>query len=402
MTQRILVIGTGFAGLWSAIGAARLLYQQGQSDAVEIAIIGPTPELAIRPRLYEPGAGAFAAPLTELLEALDIRYVQGFAETIRGDAREVDVRSADGAITTLGYDRLVVATGSSVVHPPIPGLTEHCFDVDQLAGAAKLQAHLDNLATLPESPARNTVVIAGGGFSGIETAAEMPHRLRAALGEKADIRVVIVERAYIIGPDLGPGPRPVILEALTDLGVELKLGAAVASVDTDGVTTASGEYIASKSVIWIGGMRSNPLVQQIDGDKDHLGRVHVDRDLFVPGSNGIFATGDAARAETDGEGNHTLMSCQHAIGLGRSAGYNVAASLLDLPSIPYSQPKYVTCLDLGPWGAVFTEGWDREVKLRGAEAKALKTEINTKWIYPPRPDRAEAFAQADPTKPIAA
>lgn len=402
MTQRILVIGTGFAGLWSAIGAARLLDQQGQSDAVEIALVGPTPELAIRPRLYEPGAGAFAAPLTELLEALDIRYVQGLAETIRGDAREVDVRSADGAITTLGYDRLVVATGSSVVHPPISGLTEHCFDVDQLAGAATLQAHLDNLATLPESPARNTVVIAGGGFSGIETAAEMPHRLRAALGDKADIRVVIVERADVIGPDLGPGPRPVILEALSDLGVEMKLGAAVASVDADGVTTATGEYIASKTVIWIGGMRANPLVQQIDGDKDHLGRVHVDCDLFVPGSNGIFATGDAARAATDDEGHHTLMSCQHALSLGRFSGHNAAASLLGLASIPYSQPKYVTCLDLGPWGAVFTEGWDREVKLRGAEAKALKTEINTKWIYPPRPDRAEAFAQADPTKPIVA
>jgi len=402
MTQRILVIGTGFAGLWSAIGAARVLDREGRSDAVEVALVGPKPELAIRPRLYEAGAGAFKAPLAELLEVLGIRFVQGMVETIRAEAREVDIRSDDGAAATLGYDRLVVATGSSVVHPPIPGLVEHCFDVDQLDGAARLEAHLHDLAAQPDSPARNTVVVAGGGFSGIEAAAEMPARLRGILGEDAAIRVVIVERADAIGPDLGPGPRPVILEALHDLGVEMKLGAAVTAVDADGVTTGTGEHIAAKTVIWIGGMQPNPLVRQIASEKDRLGRILVDRDLFVPGSDGIFATGDAACAATDDAGHHTLMSCQHAIGLGRSAGHNVAASLLGLPSIPYSQPHYVTCLDLGPWGAVFTEGWDRQIRLRGAEAKALKTQINTQWIYPPRADRAEAFEQADPTRPIVA
>jgi len=88
--------------------------------------------------------------------------------------------------------------------------------------------------------------------------------------------------------------------------------------------------------------------------------------------------------------------------LGRSAGHNVAADLLGQPPIPYSQPKYVTCLDLGPWGAVYTEGWDRQVKLSGAEAKALKTRINTEWIYPPSANRAEALASADPRRIVVA
>ena len=67
----------------------------------------------------------------------------------------------------------------------------------------------------------------------------------------------------------------------------------------------------------------------------------------------------------------------------------------------YSQPKYVTCLDLGAWGAVYTEGWDRQQKLVGAEAKALKSQINTQWIYPPAADRAVALAAADPAIPVA-
>lgn len=67
----------------------------------------------------------------------------------------------------------------------------------------------------------------------------------------------------------------------------------------------------------------------------------------------IYATGDVAYAATDEDDNHAMMSCQHAMNLGRS---NVAADLLGEAPIPYSQPKYVTCLDLGPWGAVYTEG----------------------------------------------
>jgi NADH dehydrogenase len=62
----------------------------------------------------------------------------------------------------------------------------------------------------------------------------------------------------------------------------------------------------------------------------------------------------------------------------------------------------VTCLDLGAWGAIFTEGWQREIKLRGSEAKALKRQINGEWIYPPRADRAEIFAAADPANLVVA
>jgi NADH dehydrogenase len=84
------------------------------------------------------------------------------------------------------------------------------------------------------------------------------------------------------------------------------------------------------------------------------------------------------------------MTCQHAIVLGRHAGSNVAAQILGVDPTPYSQPKYVTCLDLGAWGVVYTEGWDRQVKLVKEEAKSLKTQINTQRIYPPAAKRDTA------------
>jgi NADH:ubiquinone reductase (H+-translocating) len=64
--------------------------------------------------------------------------------------------------------------------------------------------------------------------------------------------------------------------------------------------------------------------------------------------------------------------------------------------MPYRQVQYATCLDLGGWGAVYTEGCEREVKMAGADAKALKRMINTQVIYPPPADRSALFAAADP------
>ena len=105
---------------------------------------------------------------------------------------------------TIGYDRLVLATGSELNRPPIPGLAEHAFSIDQVADAAALEAHLAALPKRPESLARNTVIVGGGGFTGIELACELPQRLQAIFGNGSANRVILVERAAAIGPDLGP------------------------------------------------------------------------------------------------------------------------------------------------------------------------------------------------------
>jgi NADH:ubiquinone reductase (H+-translocating) len=395
-TGRIVIVGAGFAGVWSALGAARVLDAAGKSDAAEIVSIAPEPFLHMRPRFYEADVAQMKAPLTELFAAAGVRFVAGHVQHIRTGRNEVDVVGADGAIGTLAYDKLVLATGSRLFMPPVAGLREHAFSVDQLDDAAVLETHLWGLRRFADSAARNTVVVAGGGFTGIETAAEMPARLRLILGEKTAVRVIVVEQADAIGPDLGAGPRPVITQALEALGVEMRLNAAVTAIDADGLTTSTGERIDAKTVIWTAGLRASDLTQQIPGTRDRLGRLHVDRDLRVEGVADVFATGDVAYAVTDEEGHHALMSCQHALRLGRFAGHNVAADLLGLPLRAYTQPRYTTCLDLGPWGAVLTQGWDRGVKLTGAEAKAVKQMINGKLIYPPRADRREALAAADP------
>lgn len=393
--HNIVIAGSGFAGVWAAAAAARAVALAGQEGRVCITVVSPAPRMVIRPRLYEAVIDNMEPDVLPLFNALGVRHMAGRVVEIRAEVRQVVVE-ADGSRLTLDYDRFVLAAGSQLFAPAVPGLAEHALNVDQIEGARALAAHLQALASRPDSAARNTVVVAGGGLTGIETAAEMPDRLRGVLGAGAVVRVVVVERAGGIGPDLGAAPRPVIEAALAECGVEIVPNAAVSAVDEGGVTLSTGLRIDAATVVWTAGARAHPLGAQVPGRRDEVGRVFVDAFLQAEGAADILVTGDMAHALTDGLGNAALMSCQHALSLGRVAGYNAAAGLLGLPLHPYSQPKYVTCLDLGPWGALYTEGWDRQVCLTGEEGKALKREINTRWIYPPAPDREAVFAVANP------
>ena len=395
--MRLVIVGAGFAGMYAALSAARLRDIRGATPKeLEIALVAPEPTLVVRPRLYEAKPETLTAPLTDVLKTIDVVYVQGKAETIDTKSRSVGIVTADGAKKQLSYERLVVATGSRLARPNVPGLSEHGFSVDQLDDAIALDKHLHSLANRPAMNGRDTVVVAGGGFTGIEAATEMPARLRAILGKDAKPRVVIVDRNKAIAPDMGADSRPVIEAALKKLGIETRVGAGVTSLDKSGVTLSDGERIEAETVIWAAGIRAAPLTAQIPAERDNLGRLLVDRDLRVPGVAGVFATGDAARAACDDDGTCALMSCQHATRMGAFAGNNAAAELLGVPTKPYHQKGYVTCLDLGEAGALFTTGWERKVKWVDDVAKRTKQEINTIWIYPPKPERAAALASADP------
>ncbi|TDA42642.1 NAD(P)/FAD-dependent oxidoreductase [Burkholderia pyrrocinia] len=397
MSQKILIVGAGFAGVWGALGAARALDKAGVgSGDVEITLISPKPELQIRPRLYESEPQRMAAPLLPLLDAVGVNFVEGSVEEISVREKTLGVALSDGQKRLLAYDRLLLTSGSSLSRPPVPGLAEHAFSVDRIEDAVALDAHFAALAKLPDSPARNTVAVVGCGFTGIEVATELPKRLREWFGADVASRVVVIGAQDDIGPDLGPNPRPYVSEAFDSLGIETVLGSRVVSVGADGVRTASGTHVEAMTVIWAGGMRASSLTAQVSSHLDPLGRVEVTPDLRVAEAPHVFVAGDVARARSDDDGHYALMSCQHAIVMGQFGGHNVAADLIGEATLAYRQPFYATCLDLGEWGAVYSEGWDRQIKLTHAEGKVRKQVINTQWIYPPAPNRAEALAAGNP------
>jgi len=395
MKKQILIVGSGFSGMWAAVSAARLSALEG-NNSLKIAVLAPVPELRVRPRFYEENVSTLVAPLNDLFNELDIEFIAGSADTIDVKEKTVSYRDANGETSAVTYERLVLATGSQTKRPPVAGLAEYAFDIDQLESAQAFQQHLDSLVTRPSTPERNTVVVCGGGFTGIELATELPARLRARFGQDTETKVIVVERGAVIGGRYSEALRNTIEEASNELGVEWRLNSEIEVIDANGVTLKNGERIAASTVVWTAGVEANALSQQIDGERDNQGRLKVSESLQLPANPEVYATGDMAHAKTDDVGNTALMTCQHAIQLGKFAGHNAAASLLNIDPLPYRQVNYVTCLDLGAWGAVYTEGWDQAVKSVRDDAKKIKIAITNELIYPPAADKNVAFAAADP------
>jgi NADH dehydrogenase len=400
LTARILVLGAGFAGLWSAVGAARALdeFRIGR-DAVQVTVVNRDAWHAIRVRNYETDLTQVRVALDDVLEPVGIERVTGEVADIDFERRQVTclIGSARHA---LNYDRLVFALGSRLARPDIPGLARFAFDVDTYEGAARLNDHIDALDGQPASAGRYTALVVGAGLTGIEAATELLGKLRSALartGRAADSpQVILADHRPTIGSDMGDGACRVIDEALASLGVATRAGVSVSTIDGTGVTLSTGEKIAAATIVWCAGMRANPLTERFPAKRDRFGRVPVDRFMKVEGMKDIFAAGDVACAMID-DHHSSVMSCQHARPMGRFAGHNVACDLLGRPMLPLRIDWYTTILDLGPWGALYTEGWDRHVVATGAAAKKTKQIINCERIYPPRSrDRRQILDAAAP------
>ena len=393
---RILVLGAGFAGLWAAIGAARRREEAGARGAdIEIVVVDRNPYHNIRVRNYEVDLADAAIPLAKLLDPVGVAHRLAEVDTIDLGRQEVVV-TAGGRSETLAYDRLVLTLGSELVRPAIPGLVAHAFDVDTYSAALRLDAHLAALAQREASQARTTVVVVGAGFTGIEVAAEMPAKLAKA-GVTGRPRIILVDPNTPVGASMGAHGQPIVGEALSALGVESRCGVRLDAVTAEGVTLSSGEAIAAQTVVWCAGMRASPLAATLGGERDRTGRLIVDPFMRAKDLPNVFAAGDIASAVLDGV-HATVMSCQFARPMGRYAGYNVVADLLGEPMLPLAIDWYVTVLDLGAWGALYTTGWDRQVHTKGAAAKVTKQTINHQRIYPPLTgSRADLLAAAAPS-----
>ncbi|MBM3547565.1 MAG: hypothetical protein FJX54_11465 [Alphaproteobacteria bacterium] len=363
----ILVLGGGFAGFWAALAARRVA-----GDKAKIALVSRSSVFEMRPRLYEARPETLGVDIREPLGAAGIGFIEGEATGV-----DVAVRQLKLASGTLGYQRLVIATGSALRRPPVPG-ADRAFSIDTQAEAIRFDRRLAEIAGKSEA----MVAIIGAGFTGIELALELRDRIETHGGDGEKVRVVLIDRAAEVGFELGANPRPTIQAALDAARVECRLGASVTTISEKGVTLVDGTVLAADAVVLTCGMAASNFTRHVPGERDALGRLFVDRSLRAPSAPGLFATGDAAAADT-GDGHLALQSCQHALQLGRFAGENAARDFLGLPLIDYAQPRYGTCLDLGRYGAMRTLGWDRQVQEAGAATKERKRLINTRLIYPP-------------------
>lgn len=381
----ILIIGGGYAGLWAAFGAVRQLDLAGRP--ARIALVTREPYLTARPRLYERDLAPADARLAlePMLQPIGAELIVGEVTGI--DAAERRIMLADGRL--LRAKVIVLAAGSRAALPPIPGLAQHAEGIDDADQSARLWRRLATFEG--KAP---VVAVIGGGFTGLELATELAgwRDARAPGG-----RIVLIDQGPIAAGYAGAA-REVIEEALSRLGVETRGGSTVAAVEPGSLRFADGDRLVCDVAVWTGGLEPSPLNRLIAAPKNAIGRLKVDDALRVDGLDGWLAAGDVAAPVVEG-GNSTTMSCQHALSSGAFAGHNAARLLIGETPLAYTPRPYVTCLDLGPAGALLTQGFDRALAKSGAEAKALKMSINRQLIVPPvQGGRAALLAAAAPER----
>ncbi|MBL8325930.1 MAG: FAD-dependent oxidoreductase [Rubrivivax sp.] len=407
----VLVLGGGFAGFWAALAARAVARARGH-DALRVTLVSREPALQLRPRLYEAQPETLAVPLPPLLRRADVGWHEGEVTGI--DAAAGRALLSDGRC--IASRSLVVTTGSRLRRPAFAGAAQ-AFSIDTQAEAIALDRRLAEIARTQPEP---RLAVVGAGFTGIELALELRDRLAlhggAQAGERAQI--VLLDASADPGARIGRAAWSVVTQALALGGVAPRLGVRVRGLDGTMLSLDDGTGQAADVVILATGMEAAPATRWVPGSHDDHGRLRVDaflrvcatpghlalgapgpgarREADLPSATGVWAAGDAAVAD-DGCGHDTVASCQHALQSGRVAGANAARVLLGQPLVPLRARPYVTCIDLGRYGALFTQGHDRQVLRQGPAAKATKQHINRVLIHPPQEACGdELLAQALP------
>jgi NADH dehydrogenase len=393
--HHVVIVGGGFAGVWAALGAAALREKQQAEGRLRITLVSPDDALVIRPRLYEADLSGVRVPLSGVLSPVGVEQREASVVEIDHDRRRLTL--AGRYPGELDYDQLVLCSGSTA-QPPGGTAGVHCADSYEQAIA--LQHAVARMRSDPDRQLSATVV--GAGFTGIELAAELAGMLRGEATDTAttpEVTVSLIDQAPSVAPEFGPTARGLIEGALRSLDVSLKTGVRVAQLDAGGVTLASGERLDSDLTVWAGGPRASALNEQLGVELDAHGRLPLDRHMASAVEN-VWAAGDSASVSVDGR-HVAMMSCQHATPQGCQAGHNAAAALLGVSPGRYHQPLYLTCLDLGPAGALLTCGFERErILATGERAKRFKRFINRSLIYPPAGGKSSALlALGKPTSP---
>ncbi len=339
---RIVIAGGGFGGLAVARELERALPRDA---AVDITLVNRENFFLFTPMLHEVAASdldlaTIVNPLRKLVRRCTV--FTGTVEHIDTARRTVRVSHANGGHAhDLEYDHLVLALGSVTNFYGIDGLAQRAITMKSLGDAMQLRnqliAHLEEADFECNQEAREpllTVLVAGGGFAGVETVAAVNDFVRAARRfysrlKPADIRVMIVHPGAYLLPELGEELGRYTAARLVERGVEVVLNTRVTSVRDDVVVLSDGQSIRTRNIVWTAGTSTNPVVNSVECTKDR-GRILVDETLQVPGHPGVWAVGDCAAIPTPSGGTYP-PTAQHALREGRCLARNIVATMQGKP-----------------------------------------------------------------------
>jgi NADH dehydrogenase len=346
--------------------AARELERILPRQSARLVLVNDVNFLLYTPFLPEAAAGTLeprhvVTPLREILHRTYLRL--GSISGHDPAAKTVELRTREGEVEQLPYDQLLVALGSVSRVLPVPGLPEHAIGFKSLADAIWLRNHvIETLeaANASDDPARRdellTYVFVGGGYAGLEALAELQDFAADAIESYPRARLhgmrwVLVEATDRVLPEIDAELAEYALRELRGRGIDVRLGTTLEEVRTDAARLATGENLATRTVVWTAGVAPHPSLRRLALPLDEHGRVPVDEHLRVKGMDSVWAIGDCAAAP-DPRGGLCPPTAQHAVRQGPVAARNIAAELGIGSARPFDYRGSASFVNLGRYKAV--------------------------------------------------
>ncbi len=302
--RRVVIIGGGFAGL----ACAREL---AGDEGFAVTLIDRRNHHLFQPLLYQVATAALAAPdIARTLRGVLSR--ERNVGVVLDEIIEIDLssREARSRELTYTYDYLVVAAGAQTSYFGNDGWAAYAIGLKSLEDAQAIRARvlsaLERAEICADEDERRrlmTIVIVGGGPTGVELAGAFSDLVRRAMKsdfrriDPAKLRIVLVEASERVLDGFAPRLSGYAADQLSHLGVEVRTGRKMVGIEAGRVWLSDGEEIEAETIIWAAGVRSSSLTENLECERDRGGRVKVERDLSLPGHPEVFAAGDVVFIE---------------------------------------------------------------------------------------------------------
>lgn len=337
---RVVVLGGGFAGVYAAMALEKAL---GRGEDPEIALVNRENYFVFQPMLPEVISGSIGitdvvSPIQRLLPRTTVHLRE--VDDIDLERRRVVLSPGFRPHAhEIEYDHLVLALGNVTDFRGLPGLPEHALPFKNLGDALALRNHvircLAEAAVEDDDPELRrqllTFVVAGGGFSGVEVAAELNDFVRAVGPghrgiDSREIRVVLLHSQERILPEMAEPLALFAQRILAGRGVEIRLKTRLGAATSSAAVLSGGERIPTRTLVSTVPSSPHPLIERLALPKARGGRVVTSPELEVQGFPGVWAVGDCAQVMTP-DGMAAPPTAQHAIREAAVAAHNIVASI---------------------------------------------------------------------------
>lgn len=341
---RILVVGGGYVGMYTALRLQKRLRNELKAKRVEVIVVDPRSYMTYQPFLPEAAAGSVeprhvVVPLRRVLDKCEI--LTGRVVSVDHARRAARIQPTRGDAYDLTYEVIVLAPGSVARTLPIPGLAEQGIGFKQVEEAIALRntvlEKLDIASSVTDHAARRallTFVFVGGGYAGIEALAELEDMAKYATRyypdlSTSELRFVLVEASGRILPEVGEELGRYTVEQLRARRIDVRLETRLESCVGGHIVLSDGEEFDAETLVWTAGVKANPVLTRTDLPLDERGRLRCRTDLRVEGVEGAWSAGDCAAVPdvTGGVGATTSPSAQHAVRQAKQLGDNIGLVL---------------------------------------------------------------------------